>query len=113
MNKARYCSAKGSVVARVNHTWMFAVCVLVFIPLAKVLAQDPTHCVTPPSGLVAWWPGDGNVTNLTGANHGTLQNGTTYASGIIGQAFSFNASLLSSDKLSGIGYYRTAMLSHQ
>ena len=113
MNKPRYCSAKGSVVARVNHTWVFVVCVLLLIPLTRALAQDPTNCVTPPSGLIAWWPGDGNALNLAGANHGTLQNGTTYAAGIIGQAFSFNTSPLSSDELSGIGYYRTAMLSHQ
>ncbi len=42
------------------------------------------------SGLVSWWPGDGNANDIIDANHGTLQNGATFASGKVGQAFSFD-----------------------
>jgi hypothetical protein len=47
-------------------------------------------CSEPPSGLVAWWTGDGNANDLIGANDGTLQNGATLTGGIIGQAFNFD-----------------------
>ncbi|HLL76958.1 MAG TPA: LamG-like jellyroll fold domain-containing protein, partial [Pyrinomonadaceae bacterium] len=47
-------------------------------------------CVAPPSNLVAWYPGDGNAFDIQGANHGTLQNGATFAAGQVGQAFSFD-----------------------
>lgn len=50
------------------------------------------QCVSPPSGLVAWWPGDGNAGDIVGTNNGILPSGATYAVGMVGEAFSFNAS---------------------
>lgn len=48
-------------------------------------------CVAPPSGMVGWWPGDGNANDIVGGNHGTLQNGATAtAAGRVDQAFSFD-----------------------
>ncbi|MGD0263203.1 MAG: LamG domain-containing protein, partial [Verrucomicrobiota bacterium] len=48
-------------------------------------------CVTPPSGLAGWWPGDGNANDIAGTNNGTLQGGATAtAAGMIAQAFSFD-----------------------
>lgn len=47
-------------------------------------------CVAPPSGLVSWWPGDGDAKDIADANHGTLQGDATFATGFVGQAFSFN-----------------------
>jgi hypothetical protein len=46
--------------------------------------------VAPPAGLVSWWTGDNTAADLTTAHHGTLGGGTTYASGKVGQAFSFD-----------------------
>ena len=46
-------------------------------------------CVTPPSGMVSWWPGDGNANDIAGSNTGTLQGGTTFTAGKVGQAFQF------------------------
>jgi hypothetical protein len=46
-------------------------------------------CATPPSGLVSWWPGDGNANDIQGTNNGTLVNGATFAAGVVGSAFSF------------------------
>ncbi len=51
--------------------------------------QKSGNCVKPPSGLISWWPGDGDANDITGGNHGTLQNGVTFAAGLVGQAFSF------------------------
>jgi Concanavalin A-like lectin/glucanases superfamily len=50
----------------------------------------PGPCVNPPPNMVGWWPGDGNANDIVGGNNGTLQGGTTFASGEVGQAFSFD-----------------------
>jgi hypothetical protein len=47
-------------------------------------------CAPPPSGLVSWWQGEGNATDIISGNNGTLQNGALFAMGEVGQAFSFN-----------------------
>jgi len=46
--------------------------------------------VPPPAGLVSWWPGEGNANDIFGSNNGTLVNGTTFAAGKVGQAFSLD-----------------------
>jgi len=48
-------------------------------------------CNQPPSGMIGWWPGDGNANDIAGQNNGTLTGGTTYTTGLVGQAFSFAA----------------------
>jgi hypothetical protein len=50
----------------------------------------PPSCTTPPTGMIAWYPGDGNANDLIGVNDGTLEGGATFVSGEVGQAFSFN-----------------------
>ena len=47
-------------------------------------------CGAAPSDLVGCWPGDGDANDLAGASHGVLLNGTTFAPGQVGQAFSFD-----------------------
>jgi hypothetical protein len=47
-------------------------------------------CVTPPAGLVAWWPGEGNPNDILSANNGTLFGGVTFANGEVGHAFNFD-----------------------
>src|SRR5882672_11296741 len=47
-------------------------------------------CVTPPTGLVSWWAGDGNANDEIGANTGTLLNGVTFSSGEVDQAFTLS-----------------------
>ncbi|HTJ01004.1 MAG TPA: LamG-like jellyroll fold domain-containing protein [Dongiaceae bacterium] len=39
---------------------------------------------------IAWWPGNGNANDIIGTNNGTLLNGTSFAAGEHGQAFSFD-----------------------
>jgi len=46
--------------------------------------------VAAPSGLVSWWTANGTANDLMGLNNATLYNGTAYAAGEVGQAFSFN-----------------------
>ena len=47
-------------------------------------------CLPPPAGMVAWWPGENNASDIQGGNDGTLENGATFATGEVGQAFSFD-----------------------
>jgi hypothetical protein len=58
--------------------------------LASAEVYQPS-CAPPPSGLVGWWPGDGNADDIIGGNNGILQ-GATFANGEVGQAFSFDGS---------------------
>ena len=46
--------------------------------------------VTPPSGLVGWWPGEGNANDIVGSDDGTWTGSPAFAAGQVGQAFSFN-----------------------
>jgi uncharacterized repeat protein (TIGR01451 family) len=57
--------------------------------------SDPTtvnvaSCTPPPLNMVAWYPGDGNADDIQGNNDGTLQNGATFAPGMVAQAFSLD-----------------------
>ena len=47
-------------------------------------------CTPPPSGLVAWWTGDGTAADLLGTNHGNLNGGVMFTNGQVRQAFSFD-----------------------
>jgi len=46
-------------------------------------------CVAP-TNPVAWWPADGNASDIAGCHNGTFQNGLTFAPGEVAQAFSFD-----------------------
>jgi len=47
-------------------------------------------CVTAPSGLAGWWPGEGTANDSHGTNNGLLEGGVSFLPGEVGQAFSFN-----------------------
>src|SRR5215472_599678 len=49
-----------------------------------------TGCLLPPTGLLGWWPGDGNANDIQLGSNGTLMNGATFAPGLVRQAFSFD-----------------------
>jgi hypothetical protein len=52
-------------------------------------------CVPAPSGLVGWWPGNGNANDAIAGNNGQLAGDATFAQGVVGQGF----------KLDGFGDY--------
>ncbi|HZE56783.1 MAG TPA: Ig-like domain-containing protein [Chthoniobacterales bacterium] len=58
-----------------------------FIPAPRVSGDT---CTTPPGGMVSWWPGDGDATDIQSGNNGTLQGSVPFAPGEVDQAFSFN-----------------------
>src|SRR5438477_11049331 len=56
-----------------------------------VKGARPT-CVPPPPDMVSWWPGDGNTDDIMDGNSGAFVGNATYATGEVGQAFSFDGS---------------------
>ena len=59
--------------------------------ILTVTVSVPGSCVTAVSGLVDWWPGDGNAKDIVGTNNGALQGGAiASAAGMVAQAFSFD-----------------------
>ncbi len=65
---------------------LLAVAVLLFDAPA-VSAQG---CAPLPAGAVAWWPGEGDATDIVGGFHGTLTENVQFAPGMVGQAFSLD-----------------------
>ncbi len=47
-------------------------------------------CSAAPSGLVAWWKGDGNASDSAGINNPAVVSGIRYTDGKVGQAFQFD-----------------------
>src|SRR5205085_1655519 len=71
-----------------RHGWSIALFFFIGATfLAPILAQV---CTPPPAGMVSWWPGDGHARDIQGSNNGRLLGGTTFAPGVVGQAFSFD-----------------------
>lgn len=47
-------------------------------------------CVPLPSGALSWWRGEGNANDTIDTFDGSMQNGATFGTGKVGQAFSFD-----------------------
>ena len=52
--------------------------------------SSPNCAVSAPEGLISWWTANYTANDLVSTNNGTLENGTSYAPGEVGFAFSFN-----------------------
>lgn len=70
--------------------WASRCAVVGLICLLSTFRAWSADCVSPPAGLVGWWPGGGNANDIAGTNNGTLSGGTSFVSGEVGQAFSFD-----------------------
>jgi hypothetical protein len=71
-------------------TLFFNAGLVLLFSLVAISQVEAQTCVAPPDGLVSWWPGDGNADDIQNGNDGTLQNGATFAQGLVGQAFSLD-----------------------
>lgn len=54
--------------------------------------SSSSSCDPVPSGIISWWPGEGNANDIIGTNDGILENGVTFTEGVVGEAFHFNGS---------------------
>ena len=59
---------------------------------ALLMVNPPLPCDPEPTGLVAWWPGEGNANDIIGTNNGTPVGALGYTNGEVGQAFVFDGS---------------------
>ena len=56
---------------------------------AVLTVNLPPPCVTPPAGLVGWWPGSGDASDIAGPDNGIFI-GPAFDNGEVGEAFNFN-----------------------
>src|SRR5437867_7458767 len=83
------CRQQNQEEAKMKATRMTLIMLTMTI-LTCMSARAQTNCVPPPSGLVGWWPGDGNASDIVGGNPGSLQNGATFTTGKVDQGFGFD-----------------------
>jgi hypothetical protein len=69
---------------------LFWVGVCVWASVLFPLLTQAQMCTEPVPGLVSWWTADGNGNDIAGSNPGTLQNGLTFGSGEVDQAFALD-----------------------
>src|SRR5438874_13561722 len=62
----------------------------VYFAHLRVRAQDTHLCTPPPTGMVSWWPGDGNANDIRDGKNGTPQGGVIFLAGVGGHVFSLD-----------------------
>ena len=62
------------------------------IPGYTIPSAFAPSCTDPPSNMISWWPGDGDALDRQGNNDGTLNGDATFATGLVGDAFSLDGS---------------------
>lgn len=75
---------------RTHNVLVFGVVLALVFGLVRASPVQALSCISPPSNIVSWWPGDGNPNDIRDGNHGSLVNGATFAGGRVAQAFSFD-----------------------
>jgi Concanavalin A-like lectin/glucanases superfamily len=82
--------SRSRLVFTLTASFLIAVAGLSAGSLRAANAGEGLACKPPPSGLVAWWPGDGDATDIAGNHDGTLRNGAGFAPGLVDLAFSLD-----------------------
>src|SRR5437879_12449240 len=80
-------------MTHIKHEWDLSGCrwmTMVLLMTAPSSVIQGANCLQAPPGLVSFWPADGDANDLAGLNNGSLFNGTTFAPGEVGSAFSFD-----------------------
>jgi len=63
---------------------------LLTLSLVNILSVQ-ADCTPPPTGMVGWWKGDGNILDAVAENNGTFSSGGAgYTDGLIERAFQFD-----------------------
>src|SRR5215467_8940986 len=79
----------GTLKLRLKWQWKAAMVAATLLGLACRI--EAAGCAPSPTGLIGWWPADGNANDLTGANNGILQGGANASAiGFDGLCFSFD-----------------------
>src|SRR4051794_40077499 len=78
-----------------NHAYAFGLMLgigVILISLVTVVdrPQAQNSCLTQPADMAAWYPGDGNTNEVLQGTSGTRLGNTSFATGQVGQALSFD-----------------------
>jgi Concanavalin A-like lectin/glucanases superfamily len=49
--------------------------------------SSPPGCITPTAGIVSWWPGDVDGSDIVSSNHGSVIGTVNFSPGYVGNAF--------------------------
>jgi amino acid permease len=74
----------------IRERWSPKVIVVIVFAFISMIGITASSAEASPSGLVAWWKAENNANDSVGGYNGTLYGGTTFTSGKVGQAFSFD-----------------------
>src|SRR5438445_7891497 len=72
-------------------TGITAALVMGLLLAAAPAEATPPCCAPVPPGLVSWWPGNGSPADVVSHFDGSLQGGAAYATGKVGQGFTFSS----------------------
>jgi hypothetical protein len=79
----------------IHQQFIRALNVVILVAAGMALGLNSTVAasgsITPPSGLVAWWKGEGSANDTIGTNNGIVSSGLTFTSGKVGQSFLMNS----------------------
>ena len=64
--------------------------VVALIAIAPGSSLGAQACVSPPDGMISWWPGDGTADDIVGGHDGVALQGASFAPGFVGEAFRFD-----------------------
>ena len=78
----------GSLLAK-NFLSIPALSSVFWIAIASTITAQAQYSL-PSSGLVSWWQAEGNANDSVDGNNGAALNGSSYATGVFGSAFSFD-----------------------
>jgi len=77
-------------IDRVLNVFFATLFSFLIVHINPVESNAQTICTQPPQGLISWWDAEGDANDIVGVNHGTLENGAGFATGMVGMAFSFD-----------------------
>lgn len=68
----------------------FTRCLFVMLTIVGIAgAAGAQECTPAPAGMISWWTGDDNTSDMVGGNDASLINGVTFVPAVVGQGFEF------------------------
>ena len=58
-------------------------------PLSQTITANTANCAPQQTGLIDWWPGNGNINDIIGGNNASVNGTMSYSTGEVGEAFNF------------------------
>lgn len=62
---------------------------IILLTSSFVYVSAQPSCIAPPTGMIGWWPGDGNANDIQGISSGTINGAVSFISGKVDNAFNF------------------------